>query len=467
MTDQITLPEAGSKMELALNQALGDFRMAAARQRFSGRNGMDTKRQNAWQAFGWNPNPNFMDFYRLWERGGLAHGAVSRMVSKCWQDNPEIIQGDEDAKDRERTQWEKGFAKFAKTYKLWDHVEEADKRRLVGHYSALILQIADGKLWSDPVTGRAARRLVKIIPAWEGQLYPTEYDTDEKSENYGEPTMFTYNEGAMGISNSSAVATFAGRMVQIHPSRVIILGDITQGIPLLRAGYNDFASLEKILGGSGESFLKNAARQLAVEFDKDVDLDDIANMNGVPVSDLRKIYDDVTRGLNQGIDQTIVTQAAKVNPLVANVPDPEKHFEASVMSAAASIMIPVMVWIGSQTGERASREDQKDGANTCQGRRVRTLTGDMETIVNRLILLRLLDPVEDFTVVWSNLGEANQSEKLANGKIMQEINNGAQATGELVYSHDEIRTMTGHTNKAREVQKLPDIGADADKEKPE
>ena len=204
-----------------------------------------------------------------------------------------------------------------------------------------------------------------------------------------------------------------------------------------------------------------------MEFDKEVDLDDIANMNGVPVSDLRKIYDDVTRGLNQGIDQTIVTQAAKVTPLVANVPDPEKHFEASVMSAAASIMIPVMVWIGSQTGERASSEDQKDWANTCQGRRVRTLTGDMETIINRLILLRLIDPVEDFTVVWSNLAEASQAEKLANGKVMQEINNGAQATGELVYSHDEIRTMTGHTNKARTVQKLPDIGKEADEEKPE
>lgn len=467
MTDQINLPPAGSKLEMALNQALGDFRMAAARQRFSGRNGMDTKRQDAWSAFGWNPNPNFMDFYRLWERGGLAHGAVARMVSKCWQDSPEIIQGDEDAKDRERTEWEKKFAKFAKTHKLWDIVEEADKRRLVGHYSALVLQIADGKMWNQPVMGRAARRLVKIIPAWEGQLYPSEYETDEMSENYGEPTMFTFNEGAVGLSNSTATATFAGRMVEIHPSRVIILGDITQGIPILRAGYNDFANLEKILGGSGESFLKNAARQLAVEFDKEVDLDDIANMNGVPVSDLRKIYDDVTRGLNHGIDQTIVTQAAKVTPLVANVPDPEKHFEASVMSAAASIMIPVMVWIGSQTGERASSEDQKDWANTCQGRRVRTLTGDMESIVNRLILLRLIDPIEDFTVVWSNLAEASQAEKLANGKLMSDINANSLATGEMVYGHDEIRTMTGHTNKGNVVQKLPDVGADSDKEKPE
>lgn len=453
---QIKLPEPGTPMELALNAALGEFRSAAARQRFGKNSGMDTKRQNAWQAFGWNPDPTFQDYYRLWERGGLAHGAINRVISKCWQDNPEIIQGDEDKKDAPRTPWEKTFSKFAKNHKLWEAVREADMRRCVGHYSALILQIADGKTWNQPVNGRGVRRLVKIIPAWEAQLYPTEYDMDETSPTYGEPIMYTFEEGAVGIANNKAAASFAGRMVQIHPSRVVILGDIVHGVPLLRAGYNDFANLEKILGGSGESFLKNASRQLAIAFDKEVDLEDIAQAHGVDMKGLKTIYDDVTRGLNQGIDQTVVTQGASVTPLVATVPDPEKHFEASMMSAAASIMIPLMVWIGSQTGERSSTEDQKDWANTCQGRRVRILSGDMEALVGRLIALRLIDVVEDFTVVWSELGEATQSEKLANGKVMAEINAASAATGETVYTNEEIRTATGHTNQGNQDRALPD-----------
>lgn len=461
MSDQILLPARGSDMELALNAALGDFRMAAARQRFAYQ-GMDTKRQSSWDAFGWNENPQFLDYYRLWERGGLAHGAISRTVTKCWQDNPSIDQGDIDEGDRPRTPWETKFAKFAKTFDLWGVMREADTRRCVGHYSALILQIADNQTWDKPVMGGRAKRLVKIIPAWEGQLYPTEYQMDQTKADYGEPTMYTFSEGAVGVANNRAAATFAGRLLQIHPDRVVILGDITHGIPMLRAGYNDFANLEKILGGSGESFLKNAARQIAIEFEREVDLEDIAHAHKVPLKDLRKVYDQVTLGLNRGIDQTIVTQGAKVNPLTTSVPDPEKHFEASCMSAAASIMIPLMIWIGSQTGERASTQDQADWANTCQGRRVHMLTRDIERVVNRLIALRLVDPIEDFTVAWSELGEATQAEKLANGKLMSDINAANAATGEITFTTEEIRTACGHTNQGVKLPALPDVDPQED-----
>lgn len=457
MENNIVLPDPSQPLGLALNTALGSFRAAAARQMFGRSNGMDAKRLNAWEAFGWNPDPGFDDFYRLWERGGLAHGAIARVISKSWQDNPEINEGDQDEEDRERTDWERMFARFAEDFGFWGVFQEADLRRCVGNYSAIILQIADSKTWDSPVTGRGVRRLVKMIPAWQGQIQPTEYDMDETSATYGEPTMYSFNEGAVGLANSTAAASFAGRIVNIHPDRVIILGDITHGIPLLRAGYNDFANLEKILGGSGESFLKNAARQLAIEFDKEVDLEDIAVAHGVAVKDLRKIYDEVTAGLNQGIDQTVVTQAAKVNPLVANVPDPEKHFEASCMSAAASLMMPLMIWIGSQTGERASTQDQLDWANTMQSRRTRKLGPEVRKAIARLISLRLLDAPEEFTVAWSNLAEASLAEKLANGKLMSEINAGSLASGEAVYTNEEIRTVTGHTNGKGRRKALPDV----------
>lgn len=462
--EQINLPDPNSALGLALNTALGSFRAAAARQLYAKRDGMDTKRLNAWQAFGWNPDPTFEDFYRLWERGGLAHGAIARVISKSWQDNPDINEGDKDQEDRPRTGWERAFLKFAETYKLWEVFQEADLRRCVGSYSAIILQIADGKTWDSPVTGRAARRLVRLIPAWQGQVQPVEYDMDETSPGYGEPTMYSFNEGAVGLANTTASASFAGRIVNVHPDRVFILGDITHGIPMLRAGYNDFANLEKILGGSGESFLKNAARQLAIEFDKEVDLDDIAAAHGIPVKDLRKVYDDVTAGLNQGIDQTVVTQAAKVSPLTANVPDPEKHFEASCMSAAASIMIPLMIWIGSQTGERASTQDQLDWANTIQSRRVRKMAGEIKDFVLRLMNLRLLEAAKEYSVVWSDLTEASLSEKLANGKLMSEINGASAGTGEEVYSTEEIRTVTGHVNRKGAKAPLPDVDEEEEDE---
>jgi hypothetical protein len=324
---------------------------------------------------------------------------------------------------------------------------EADMRRTVGKYSALILQIADGKTWNQPVRGRAARRLVKIIPAWEGQIEPSGWGTDEKdSETYGLPTMYTFDEGKVTSDITSASAGYTGRRLEIHPDRVIILGDIINGVPMLRAGYNDFVNLEKILGGSGESFLKNASRQLAINFDKEVNLVDIATAHSVAPKELRTIFDQVTSGLNQGIDQTVMTQGAQVTPLVAAVPDPQQHFNVSLMSAAASIMIPVMVWIGSQTGERASSEDQKDWNKTCQGRRVKQLSSDIETVVAHLMRLALVPLMLETSVVWCDLSEATTAEKLANAKLMGETNNLFATTGEFPFGAQEARDMAGFEN---------------------
>lgn len=463
---QIVLPAVGTPLHFALNAAIGEERMHRARARWTcseGKLGADDKRPKAWKAYGWKEHLSFHDYYRLWERGSLAHGAISRTISKCWQDEPEVTEGSEKDKTRPATPWETAFKALAKQVKLWENVREADMRRTVGKYSALILQIADGKTWDQPVRGRAARRLVKIIPAWEGQIKPSEWGTDEtNSETYGMPTMFSFREGEVR-SESAGASNFVGRNLIIHPDRVIILGDIINGVPLLRAPYNDFVNLEKISGGSGESFLKNAARQLNINFDSGVNLTDIATAHGVKPEELRGIFDQVTEGLNQGVDQTVITQAAQVSPLVATVPDPQQHFNVSLMSAAAALMIPVMVWIGSQTGERASSEDQKDWNKTMQGRRVQVLSADIETIVAHLTRIGLLKPVAESFVYWSDLSEATLAEKLANVKLMGEANNQFATTGEFPFTAQEARDVAGFENGGALPVPLPE-GEDEDED---
>lgn len=466
MSASIEFPDEGSPLYLALNSAIGAERLVRARRAFGscgdGRLGMDTKRLTAWNSYGYAESISFENYYRLWERGGLAHGAIARISSKSWQDNPEVIEGEPSDVKRPPTQWEREFKQFAKEHKLWEHMKEADMRRTVGKYSALILQVADGKTWDKPITGRASRRLVRIIPAWEGQLTPSEWGTDETKENYGLPVMYSFDEGAVGMDGGSSTAGYAGRRLTIHPDRVIILGDIINGVPMLRAGYNDFANLEKILGGSGESFLKNASRQLAINFEKEVNLIDIATAHGVKPEDLRQIFDQVTTGLNQGIDQTVMTQGANVQTLVATVPDPQEHFNVSLMSAAASIMIPMMIWIGSQTGERSSTEDQREWNRTMQGRRVQLLSGDIEAVISHLMRIGLLKVMVNRSVVWSDLGEASIAEKLQNAKLMGEANGQFAATGEFPFTAQEARDVAGYDNEDGAPTPLPEVEDDED-----
>lgn len=438
-------------LQMALNSALSERATIMSRQSLMS-GGLDAGRPCAWESYGYKENLQFGDFYRLFERGGIAHGAVMTLNEHCFSSDPEVIEGDEEDRDEAPTAWEKQFKKLAKRLKLWEKFRDADMRRLVGRYSGILLQFKDSKQWDKPVVRASEAQLINIIPAWEGQLSVSSWYDDPLDVNFGKPKEFTYQENAVDYN----VAGEPGRMVQVHPDRVVILGDIRNGIPFLLAGYNDCVNMEKILGGSGESFLKNASRQLAINFEKDVQLDQIARTHGVAVGALQEIFNEVTVGMSKGLDQTIITQGATVNPLVANVPDPLPAFDVSLQSFCASIRIPSKIIVGNQTGERASTEDHKTFNKRCQGRRVSLLSSDIETFVDHLMRLGVLLTVET-SVCWNDLTEASQSEMLANVVLMADVNQKMLASGELVFSIKRMIEASGYEYTAEELTPLPDI----------
>lgn len=434
------MTEINQALQLALNSALSERAAIRSRQSLL-TGGVDAKRPEAWCSYGYPDNLCFPDYYRLWEREGVAHGAVMRLTEKCWETDPEVIEGDEESRADAPTAWEKQFKKLAKRLKLWEKFRDADMRRLVGYYSGIILQVADNKTWDQPLEKVSEKQLINLIPAWEGQLYVNEWVDDPTAQDFGAPKSFTYDE--IRVTDGSNQTTQNGRSLTIHPSRVVIIGDIRSGIPFLRAGYNACINLEKIVGGSGESFLKNSSRQLGINFEKDVDLSSIARAHGVAVGELQEIFDEVTKGMNAGIDQTVITQGATVSPLVANVPDPEPHFSVALQTFAASVRIPTKILVGHLTGERASTEDNKDFNKTGQGRRVNVLSADIEAFMAHLTRHGMLLPVES-SVCWDNLAEPTLEEKLANVTKMVDANQKMLASGEAVFSIDEIREVAGY-----------------------
>ncbi|ENG6540596.1 DUF1073 domain-containing protein, partial [Salmonella enterica subsp. enterica serovar Montevideo] len=89
------------KLTLAVNHALNDVRLARARMGLMVPTmGLDNKRHSAWCEYGFPELVTYENLYSLYRRGGIAHGAVEKLVGKCWQTNPEIIEGD-DADDSE------------------------------------------------------------------------------------------------------------------------------------------------------------------------------------------------------------------------------------------------------------------------------------------------------------------------------------------------------------------------------
>ncbi|EMN0171713.1 DUF1073 domain-containing protein [Enterobacter kobei] len=434
------------KLTLAVNHALNDARMARARMGLMAPTmGLDNKRHSAWCEYGFPEQVTYENLYALYRRGGIAHGAVEKLVGKCWQTNPEIIEGDDADESENETAWEKK-AKQVFTNRFWRSFSEADRRRLVGRYAGILLHVRDEKDWNLPVT--KGRGLQKISVAWAGSLTVSEWDTGLNSKTYGQPKMWQYAER---LPNGSS------RRVNIHPDRVFILGDYSDdAIGFLEPAYNAFVSLEKVEGGSGESFLKNAARQQNINFDKEVNFGDLASMYGVSVDELQERYNDAARELNRGNDTLLITQGANVTSLVSPVSDPSPTYDVNLQTAAAGVDIPTRILVGNQQAERSSTEDQKYFNTRCQSRRG-DLSFEVEDFCDKLIELSILDPVSQKTVIWDDLNAQSDSEKLDAAQKMSQINSASIGTGEQVFTGEEIRVAAGYEGSP---EPLPEVDDD-------
>ena len=424
------------KLTLAVNHALNDARMARARMGLMAPTmGLDNKRHSAWCEYGFPEQVSYENLYALYRRGGIAHGAVEKLVGKCWQTNPELIEGDDADESKDETPWEKN-AKKVFTKRLWRAFAEADRRRLVGRYAGIMRHINDSRKWDQPVV--SGKSLKKVTIAWAGSLTVSQWVTDENSAEYGQPKQWKYVES---LPNGGTNQRF------VHPDRVFILGDYSNdAIGFLEPGYNACVSLEKVEGGSGESFLKNAARQLNVNFEKEIDFNNLASLYGVSIDELQDKFNEVAGEMNRGNDVLMTTQGATVAPLVTAVADPSATYNVNLQTFAASVDIPVKVLVGMQTGERASTEDQKYFNARCQSRRG-DLSFEIEDFSDKLIELKIIDAVSEKTVIWDDLNEQTGTEKLANAKTMAEINQTSQGSGENpAFSREEIRTAAGYEN---------------------
>lgn len=433
---------APSNLDLAVNAAvnmLAQIQIArnGGLNSFSG--SLDNKRQNtAWREYGFPEQVTFEMLYKLYRRGGIAHGAIEKLVGKCWQSFPEVIQGDASNKRKRETPWERRNKPLLGASWFWRMVADADRKRLIGRWSALLLHVADGKPWDQPVVG--SPMLVKMTPAWASALTPQEFDSVQTSPRYGEPTVWQYKEQTR--DGVSAVER------NIHPDRIFILGDYRgDSIGFLEPVYNAFVSLEKVEGGSGESFLKNAARQLVTNFDKEINFAKIAEQYKIPVEQLHTRLQDAAFDLNAANDMMLITQGGTTTPLVTAVSDPTPTYTVNLQTVAAGIDIPSKILIGNQTGERASTEDQIYFNGRCQGRRTNELSFEIVELVEHLMRIGVVQTLpRGFTPIWDDLTESTQGERLTNAKTMSEINAQSIGTGEPVFQRTEIRDVAGFEN---------------------
>lgn len=416
---------------------------------FSGLFGaLDAKRPRAWDQYGYPETVTFAAMLQSYERGGPAHGAVHKLLDKCWQDVPRIKQPKADKK----TEWEARQQKTLESVDAWRKLRDLDRRNMIGCYAAVIYRVADSRNLDQPL-GRGA--LVDLVPVFEDQIRVVEWDSDPNSNDYGKPRMFQFQ-----TRSPSAKGDTQGKPVEwanVHPSRVQMfaegsVGDFMDGVPLLRAGFNALVDIEKISGGSAEGYLKNSARTVVVKFDGNASVQQLATKPGETAptgTDISRAMNDKVKDLNRNIDAALLLKGGEASTLQTSQHDPGPPFEVAGNIFAASVRIPFTILFGQQTGRLASDEDIADFNARGKSRRENELTPMVREFVKRMQACGALEAGE-FEVEWKPLdapGDKDKAEVL--GKVTAAMQAAASAgLTEPLFDANELRKVMGFESRA-------------------
>lgn len=416
--------------------------------------GMDAKRPSSWDTFGYQLTVTFDLLLQAYQRNGAAHGAVHRILDKCWAEHPRIKQKGSD----DETQWEESVEAVLRAVNGWQKLRDFDRRNMIGRYAGLILRVADNQTPDQPMkTGK----LVDLVPVYEDQLRVANWDNDTNSPAFGQPTMWEYR------SRRPQQGTEVGpeRWQQLHPSRVLILaegsvGDHLDGVPLLLAGFNHLSDLEKIAGGSGESYLKNSARTLVLKFGENASVSSLSGSNGTPEEQAEAAQEKTDR-LNQNLDSSIILQGGDASTLQTTVHDPEPSFRVAANLFSASVQIPFTILFGQQTGRLASDQDRQDFAARCASRQENDLTPMLQELVRRLQAVGSIEAGE-FEIEWPRVDAPSEKDKVEIlGKMTSAMQQAFQAgLAEPLFDADELRAVVDYDPLAP-VPGMPGEGAPA------
>lgn len=395
-------------------------------------------KHNYYRDFGWPEQLSFTHFYRMYLRNSIASAVVDRTIDKVWQEDPEIWESHEPAASKAEADIADRFADI----RVWRQLADVDRRAMVGRYAAAILRLADGQPFDQPVqrVPGGLMGLVDIIPAWESQLYPVNWDENVLSINYGKPTMFQFSEASIADTNNAAPRSFA-----VHPDRVIIWSadGTVHGHSELESIYNDLIDCEKIKGAGGEGFWKSSRGSISLEAPEGVSPDQLALSMGVDISGLRREINDQIDDWQSGFDKGLMLGGLKAQTLSISLPSPEHFFAGPIQSISAARRIPMRELMGSMSGQRASDEDARQWALTCMARRVNRCKPLILEFINRLERWGIIAH-RDWFVGWADLTESTAEGKMERAFKMAEINAKTTAGDVAPFTPAEIREAAGY-----------------------
>ena len=381
------------------------------------------------------------DFIYKYARQDIAKRIVDAPAKATWSNPPKI--------NFDGATGEKKFLKIwtdlTRKHKLWATIGKADRLAGLANFSLLLLGFSDNNDLSKAVTPDPNNKLLYIQAYSQLYAHIIAVDTDTSSERFGMPVMYRIRarDPLFGVLTTTAQTGFNIMQLDVHWTRVIHIAEDTTdngivGTPRLQAVFNRLDDLEKVVGGSSETFWLTANRGMQVDIDKEAELSP---------DDANALSDEIDEYQHQ-LRRVIRTRGVKINNLGSDVPDPANSFKVLISTIAASTGIPQQILMGAEQGHLASDQDRANWADRIKERREAFAEPTVVIPLIQRLQYAMILPEIDLNGIVFEWPDTFQMTPLENAQMMAQkaraaANLSKQFNGQPLLSMSEARTVLG------------------------
>ena len=320
------------------------------------------RKRNLYEQFGYDRLILPEQLFAMYSRNDIANRIIRAFPSATWRQVPVIRDEAGDSAEPGKAAYSpfvEAVENFFEDRKLWQHLERADRLASIGRFGVLFMGFRDGTDPRNPLPS-GKHPLLFVSPYAERNTTVHKWVTDINNPRYGLPELYTLQTG--GDINGGPAAPRTS--ITVHHSRVVHIAefldeDDTYGMPRLLPVFNRLLDLEKVVGGSAETFWLTANRGLALWADKE------AQLQPEDVDAMGKQAEELQHNLRR----YIVGSGFQAQVLGSESPDPEPNATILLDLISGAVGIPKRILIGSERGELSSTQDENNWAARIDERR--------------------------------------------------------------------------------------------------
>lgn len=379
-------------------------------------------RRDLYETLGYEKNPTFATYWNHYDRSDIAGKIVDLPAQTTWRRRP-IVRALED----DDGAFEDQVNELNKAKRLFHYLGRVDKVSGIGHYGVLLIGIKDGRPLEEPLElqGDGAgdlSRLLYLSTFHEDHAEILEFVEDENDPRFGRPFLYRLTFVDHVPRDGASRKTVKRR---VHWTRVLhvaegLVEDDVFGTPRLKKVLNRIEDLQKLTGGSAEMFWQNVAGIWHANLDPDV---------RVGPEELEKFETRIMEAMH-GLRRLIETRGVDLDHLAGEPADPTGAYQMlkQLIAASCSPPIPERILFGSERGQLASDQDQREWHGRIKSRQEEQAEPViLRPAVDFFARVGVLDlPESGYEVEWPSLDEASGKEQAEEAKAWAEA---AQAAG--------------------------------------